>query len=281
MYGPDVVHLCLPIGLEHGDVVQLENHVGMLEERLLGLVLVVLRGYADDDAALAQLLHPHLKLREGLADAQAVAELDSLQPVVAYHSAPKGVVQVQDEAFLELSPAGADDVHHPAGHVGDSVDAEHHLRADVDVGVEHEVAAQLVLQPSDVADEQVGVLLGKFHQSEVEFAHLIGERRLHLVGVGAEHRVLNLRIVEADDLLAAQCGCLGYGLHKLQPLAGQGDLLLRREHAVLLAEFVGGLEKDDELGVVFVELAVGIHELLVHLVVLGLEEVDVVSFGHA
>ena len=111
--GAYVVYFCLPVGLEHGYVVELQDHVGMMLKRLPGCFLVVFRGHADDDAALAQFLYPHLELSEGFSDAQSVTQLDAFYAVVANDSAPDGVVEVEDEAFLELPPDGADNVHEP------------------------------------------------------------------------------------------------------------------------------------------------------------------------
>ena len=115
---PDIVHLRFPVGHKDGDVVQTQHHVGMLLERFFGLVFVVLAADADDDAALLELLYPHLKLSERLANAQAVTQLDAFHAIVADDTAPLRVVQVEDEAFLKLPLDGTDDVHHAAGHVG-------------------------------------------------------------------------------------------------------------------------------------------------------------------
>ena len=66
--GTDVINFGLPIRLEHGDVIQLEHHVGVFLEGFLGSLFVVLRGYANDNTTLLQLLDPHLELGEGLAN---------------------------------------------------------------------------------------------------------------------------------------------------------------------------------------------------------------------
>ena len=171
----DIVHLSLPVGLEHGDIVEFQDHVGMFLEGFLGGVLIVLRGHADDDAALFELLDPHLELGEGLADAQSVSQLDAFQTVVTDDTAPNCVVEVEDETLLELSLRCAYNVHDAAGHIGQGIEAEHHLGTGIHIRCEHQVASQLVLKGGDVADEEVGILLREIHQSHVQLAHLIGE----------------------------------------------------------------------------------------------------------
>ena len=85
----------------------------MLLKRFFRCLLIILGGHADDDTSLLEFLHPHLELRESLADAQSMPQLDALKSVVSNDTSPDGIVEVEDQAFLELSLDGTDDIHHP------------------------------------------------------------------------------------------------------------------------------------------------------------------------
>ncbi len=250
----------------------------MFLEGFLCLVLIVLAAYTYDDAPVLEFLHPHLEFGERLADAKSVTKLDALQSVVAYHTAPEGVVEVEDYTFLELALYGADDVHHPRRHIRDGVEGEYHLRGGIHHRVEHHVASQLVLQAGDVTDKKVGKILRQAHQFVVHLAHLPGERRLHLVGVAAKHRVLNLGIVEVYHL---RPGGGADAAHEVNPPVRQCRLFPGRQQTVVFVPLVCGLEHHDVFGIEGVEVARGIHELPLHLVVLSLEQINMDTYLHA
>ena len=123
--------------------------------------------------------------------------------------------------------------------MGQGIHAEHHLRTDVDIGREQEVAPQLVLQGGDVTDKQVRILLRQVHQGRVQLPHLVGQRAPHLIGVAAEDRILDLGVVEVDDLLIGKCGVLTDRGDESQPVVGQRLLLDCVQHTVLLSELMG------------------------------------------
>ncbi len=106
------------------------------------------------------------------------------------------------------------------------------------------------------------------HQFVVHLAHLPRERRLHLVGVAAEHSVLNLGIVEVYHL---RPGGGADAAHEVNPPVRQCRLFPGRQQTVVFVPLVRGLEHHDVLGIEGVEVARGVHELPLHLVVLSLK----------
>ena len=109
--------------MEHGDILQLEHHVGMFLKWFLGCLFIVLGGDADDDTTLLEFLHPHLELGKGLADAQSMPQLDTLYSVITDNTSPDRIVKIEDETFLKLSLDCADDIHHSSSHIRQGVDA--------------------------------------------------------------------------------------------------------------------------------------------------------------
>ena len=145
----------------------------MFLKRFFSRFLVILRSHADNNATLFEFLHPHLELREGLSDAKSVTKLDALQTVVTNDTAPYSIVQVENQAFLELSLNGTNDIHHPRSHIWKSIHAQDHFCADVDIWRKHKVTTELILETGNVTNEKVRILLREVHQLIVELPDLI------------------------------------------------------------------------------------------------------------
>ena len=74
----------------------------MLLKGLLCGVLVVFAANRQEDPPVFQLLQPFLEIREGMAGTK-LSDLDPAEAVVSDHAAPKGVVQIQHQAFFDRS----------------------------------------------------------------------------------------------------------------------------------------------------------------------------------
>ena len=78
------------------------------------------------------------------------------------------------------------------------------------------------------------MLSGKIHQFIIEFSHLKGKRGLYLVGITAKHRILNLRIIEADDTLILQLRILTDRGQEVDAVVSQSSLLVCVKQRMLL-----------------------------------------------
>src|SRR4051812_6362142 len=81
----------------------------MLVERQPGILLVVLRADGEDDPALRQGFGVALERSERLAAGTPLAQQYAFEAVVADHSAPHRVVEVENEAFRRAADPGGDD----------------------------------------------------------------------------------------------------------------------------------------------------------------------------
>ena len=100
--GADIPGLILPVCHKHGEVLQPQHHLRMLLKGLLCGVLVVFAADRQEDPPVFQFLQPFLEIREGMAGTK-LSDLDPAEAVVSDHTAPKGVVQIQHQAFFDRS----------------------------------------------------------------------------------------------------------------------------------------------------------------------------------
>ena len=159
MNGTDIIDLGFPVSLEYGNVIEFEYHIRMLFKRLFSGIFVVLGSYADNNSTLFELLYPHLELGERFANTQSMTKLDALQTVISNYSTPNGVVEVKDQAFLELPFHGTNNVHYSGCYIRQCIHGENHLCAGIDVGCKHNVTAKFVLKSCNITDEEVLILL--------------------------------------------------------------------------------------------------------------------------
>ena len=101
-----VVPFGLPVDLGGGDVVEAQDHLGVLFERLAAVGLVVLRGDGQHDPAPRQRLGVLLEGAIGLA-VGALAQGDAQRAGLADDAAPEGVVQVEHQDLLGPGGQGA------------------------------------------------------------------------------------------------------------------------------------------------------------------------------
>ena len=99
----DILRLGQPVGPHADEVLLVKDGVGMLPERLQGVLLVVLRGDGQEHPLPGEPLCGDLDIPVDGADA-VVREEDSVQPILADDPAPEGPVQVQDQAFPACPP---------------------------------------------------------------------------------------------------------------------------------------------------------------------------------
>ncbi len=109
---PEVGFLRFPVCDETGDVLPSQNHVGVVPEHLLRDVRIILRADRQDDAALCQPLCKTLQRKVCLAGGAPLAQDDALQAIIADHSAPQRVVEVQHQALARMAAQGGEDPCH-------------------------------------------------------------------------------------------------------------------------------------------------------------------------
>jgi hypothetical protein len=101
--GFQVVHLVIPIRLKDGDVRATKDHFGMIAKRRFGDLGVVLGTDGENDSPFLELLGVILQGKMGFAGCASLAEDDAVESVVPDHAAPKGVVEIEHQAFLRQS----------------------------------------------------------------------------------------------------------------------------------------------------------------------------------
>ncbi len=113
----DIAGLILPIGNEHGEVLQAQYHLRMLLKGFLRRPLVVLAAHRQKDPPIFQFLQPCLKIREGMSGAQ-FSDLDAAQAIIPNNAAPKGIVQVNDDTLFHRAPECLHNIYHLFGSTG-------------------------------------------------------------------------------------------------------------------------------------------------------------------
>ena len=104
--GLNVGRLVVPVGLKNGNVLQLQQHFGMLLKRLARHLVGVLRRHGQHDSSLAQVQASRCTARCASPVASPLRDLDALQPIVSDHSAPYRVVEVENQNFSALAANG-------------------------------------------------------------------------------------------------------------------------------------------------------------------------------
>ena len=102
----EVLALGAPVDARGGEVLQLDQHLGMIRERIVHDGSVVLAADREEDAPITKAEGRSLELLEGLAGV-VVAEVDAGRAVVADDAAPQRVVEVEHEALRGRSQRAA------------------------------------------------------------------------------------------------------------------------------------------------------------------------------
>ena len=100
LYQADIVYFVVPIRQKDREVIHPQDHFGMLFKRLPRDVLRILAIDRERDPSLLKLLCPVLEFCIGLADAQRT-DFYIVDPIVPDDAAPGGVIEIQDQAFIE------------------------------------------------------------------------------------------------------------------------------------------------------------------------------------
>ena len=155
----DVLGLVRPVRDEHGEIVQLQHHLGMFLERLACIGIIVLGADRQDDPALLQALHRHLKCQEGFAFRIALANFDPGQPVFPDNAAPARIVQIQHQAFLRQPEFSRDQCRHMTRQQGQGFEADALLGEMPVAVIEPGALAELGRQSLDIHQRHAAQLI--------------------------------------------------------------------------------------------------------------------------
>src|SRR5579859_4558648 len=81
-------------------MVRLKHHLRKLLKRLDGLVVVILARDGEKHSAIRKRENRFLKGLKGFSTWRSVSDLDPVDPVLAYNTAPERVVEVKHQDFL-------------------------------------------------------------------------------------------------------------------------------------------------------------------------------------
>jgi hypothetical protein len=97
--GPQVRGLVVPVGLEHGDVLEPQQHVRMIAECGTRHGIVVLRADGKQDAPGMEPAGGPLHRKECLPHGIALPQDDPVHAVITHDSTPERIVEVEHKAL--------------------------------------------------------------------------------------------------------------------------------------------------------------------------------------
>ena len=267
----DVAGLVLPVGHEHGDVLQLEDHFRVVQEGFFGSGFIVFGADAKDDAPVFQFLQPQLEGREGVAQTQ-LADLDAVDAVVAHNTAPERVIQIQHDAFFKAAGSGQHRIGDLLGNMGQNVGAEGHFCDAVHFGIPHGGFTQTALETVDVHKEHVFVFRAAFRKQVIQLSQLEGKAVGSFAAEITEHPVVPGGEIELQ-YTGAHVGIdpLPHGHHTAAHGLGKLFPCFRREGAEAFIQLIGAVGQNAIVGSKGVKLRAGIHGLCIDLVVVGIQ----------
>ncbi|OQA00443.1 MAG: hypothetical protein BWY70_00706 [Bacteroidetes bacterium ADurb.Bin408] len=100
--GFNVFGFVFPVSYKYGKVVSFQHHIRVFFEYFFSNIFVIFTAYGQDNAPVFEFFQPVLKFCKGLTYAK-ISDLNVFDAVVAYNASPKGVIEVEDNAFFDFS----------------------------------------------------------------------------------------------------------------------------------------------------------------------------------
>ncbi len=149
-----IARLVAPVGLEYGDVGELQSHLRMAGESAARHGVVVLGGHRQDHAAALQIERQVLDGEERLTARAALAQGQVLHAVIADHPAPQGIVEIEHQGLARLSARRAEQPSHPVGVKAGQLAGERQLVGEVAHRIEPALGSHRLGQGGDVQHQR-------------------------------------------------------------------------------------------------------------------------------
>ena len=164
---PDVGRLVLPVDPAGRKMFFPENHGRDSLPGFQDIGLIILRTDRQDDAGLFQFQQGFLEESECFARI-ITADHDSVQAVFPKDSAPKGIVQIQDDALFPLERHAVHLLPPPMDEIAGKPGIQSHLRDEIEFPI-HQLRGRIPgCKVAEIDDFQVRMLLSKAIERQIE-----------------------------------------------------------------------------------------------------------------